>query len=69
MWGDCNIGAKECYENGTLYSWKTWLELFYVNKQNILDFSMINIDLTQETQVLLTLTFYNKNFSFIKKEQ
>lgn len=21
MWGDCNIGAKECYENGTLYSW------------------------------------------------
>lgn len=22
MWGDCNIGAKECYENGTLYTWK-----------------------------------------------
>ncbi len=22
MWGDCNIGAKECYENGSLYSWK-----------------------------------------------
>ena len=22
MWGDCNIGAKECYEAGTLYSWK-----------------------------------------------
>lgn len=22
MWGDCNIGAKECYEEGNLYSWK-----------------------------------------------
>ena len=22
MWGDCNIGAKECYEAGSLYSWR-----------------------------------------------
>ena len=22
MWGDCNIGANECYESGSLYSWK-----------------------------------------------
>ena len=22
MWGDCNIGANENYESGSLYSWK-----------------------------------------------
>lgn len=22
MWGDCNIGAQECYEEGNLYTWK-----------------------------------------------
>ena len=21
MWGDCNLGANECYENGKLYAW------------------------------------------------
>jgi hypothetical protein len=21
MWGDCNIGAKECYDEGNLYTW------------------------------------------------
>ena len=21
MWGDCNIGAQECYEDGNLYTW------------------------------------------------
>lgn len=21
MWGDCNIGANECYQNGILYTW------------------------------------------------
>lgn len=49
------------FRNGVLFSWKTWLELFYTNKQNVLDFSMAGIDLTKETQVFLTLTFYNKN--------
>ena len=22
MWGDCNLGANECYENGNLYKWE-----------------------------------------------
>ena len=28
MWGDCNIGAKECYDEGNLY---TWDEIISIN--------------------------------------